>query len=243
MRRSMMVALAAAIVANPTLGAAQSDKAFVGWVGLMTTPVGALPTQLPVSLPGTAGTMALQARYGHWQFGSNDDNTNTFGLSGTFGGSRVKTTLELGYGTKTDCSDCNSVLGGVELGIPLVEPRIGSAATTGSLLGIALHPAVGVMKPIGSDANGYALSAAAHLPIYTSLAVGKQIRLAPFVSPGYGVGYINGDGESESGWRAMLGGGAALSGLGSGLEITVSAHRVFIEDGATMYGIALRLWR
>ncbi|HTJ22122.1 MAG TPA: hypothetical protein VL383_06990 [Gemmatimonadaceae bacterium] len=209
----------------------------------MTTPVGALPTQLPVSLPGTSGKTAVQARYGHWQFASNDDNTNTFGFSGTFGGARVKTTLEVGYGTKTDCSDCNSILGGVELGIPLIEPRIGSAVTTGSLLGVALHPAVGVMKPIGSDANGYALSAAAHLPIYVSLPVGQRVRLAPFVSPGYGVGYINGDGESESGWRAMLGGGGALSGLGSGLEITVSAHRVFIADGATMYGIALRLWR
>ena len=243
MRRTMIVALAAAIVANPSHGGAQTDKAFVGWVGLMTTPVGALPTQLPVALPGTAGKTAVQARYGHWQFASNDDNTNTFGLSGTFGGARVKTTLEVGYGTKTDCSDCNSILGGVELGIPLLEPRIGSAGTTGSLLGVALHPAVGVMKPIGSDANGYAVSAAAHLPIYVSLPVGQRVRLAPFVSPGYGVGYINGDGESECGWRAMLGGGGALSGLGSGLEITVSAHRVFIADGATMYGIALRLWR
>ena len=242
MRRSMMAALAV-IVANPTHATAQSEKAFAGWVGLITTPVGALPTQLPVSPPGTAGTTALQARYGHWQFASDDDNTNTFGLGGTFGGGRVKTTLELGYGTKTDCSGCNSILGGVELGIPLVEPRIGTAATTGSLLGVALNPAVGVMKPIGSDANGYALSAAAHVPIYSSLAVGQRMRLAPFVSPGCGVGYINGDGESESGWRAMLGGGAALSGLGSGLEITVSAHRVFIEDGATMYGIALRFWR
>lgn len=243
MRKIMMGALAAAIIASPTRGTAQSENAFVGWVGLMTTPVGALPTQLPVSLPGNTGSGAFQARYGHWQFASDDDNTNTFGLGGTFGAGRVKTTLELGFGTKADCSDCNSVLGGVELGIPLVEPRIGSATTTGSVLGVALSPAVGVMKPVGSGADGYALSASAHLPIYASLGLTPRLRLAPFVSPGYGVGYINGDGYSKSGWRAMLGGGAALSGLGSGLEITVSAHRVFIEEGATMYGLALRLWR
>lgn len=234
MRKNMLGLLALVVTGSAPLtsAAAQSEKDFAGWVGLITTPVGALP---PV-IPTTTG-MAFQARYGHWQFASDDDNTSNYGIGLSLGAGRSRATVVLGYTTTKDCTDCGQMMAGFELHVPLVQ----GGGTQAGGIGIALNPAVGYAKTTASDAELSFLSIAVSLPISVSVPLGASARIVPFVSPGAGMGRISGSGESQSGTRMLLGGGVVLADAVPRLQITGSFQKIFIDHGVTMFGLALTL--
>jgi hypothetical protein len=103
-----------------------------------------------------------------------------------------------------------------------------SAAT----LTIGLNGELGFGKPEG----GTIWSATAGLPVALVAGAGSGLRLAPFLTPAFGFGYVTGQGESESGTRMLLGGGVGIMGANR-FGVSVGFQKVFIEDGQTTIGI------
>ncbi|HKS05107.1 MAG TPA: hypothetical protein VJR92_02240 [Gemmatimonadaceae bacterium] len=215
------IALAASL---PNATAAQSSSSLAGWIGLMLTPAGALP---PVH-GGDPGGGSFVARYGHWEFGPGDDETTNFGAGFRFSAGNGRMTVNLGMGRVADCTDCNTIMGGLEYEKSVAESSLGA----NTKLGFAINPALGIGKPTDDDGSFQSLSI--KLPITLSLGSG----VTPFLAPGIGFGRISGGGDSESGVRTMLGGGITVSGLGP-LQITASAQKVFLEEAPTLYGFAI----
>ena len=96
-------------------------------------------------------------------------------------------------------------------------------------------PTVGYAHP--NDASGTALSGALNIPVSASFKVGGNALVVPFVSPGIGYGRVSGSGSSAGGSRNMLGGGVTIASARSFSGVTISAHKVFIVDAPTVYGI------
>lgn len=242
MIRMWMTALAVMVVAWAPSGAeAQSVDAIAGWIGLTATPVGGFTPVHPVSGgDGVPRTLGAQARYGHWQFASDDDNTTNLGLGVVIPVRRSSVTLEVGRTTKKDCGDCDMLLIGLDAHIPVWTSDAPDGWGEGTTLGIGLNPAIGYGNE-GSGSDFTAFAAAFSVPASISASLGERMRIAPFISPGVGLGRVSAGDDSESGIRAMLGGGVAV---GSGrAQVTGSFRRVFIEDGATVLGVALSVHR
>ncbi|MCG6988830.1 MAG: hypothetical protein LJF06_11710 [Gemmatimonadetes bacterium] len=93
------------------------------------------------------------------------------------------------------------------------------------------------MTDTSSGASGTAVSLAVSLPLSVAIPVGSQARLAPFVSPGAGLGHVSGGGESESGMRMMRGFGIAF--VAGRVQVTGAARKIFIDGGTTLYGLSV----
>ena len=228
---SVTIAALFLLAGLPSQAQAQSSSAFAGWVSLVTTPVGAFAPSVYVAPPPTAERRwGAQARYGHWQFASDDDNTTNLGIGAAFTAGDGRLSVEVGRTTKKDCSDCDAYLVGSELHLPLVATEGGIAVT--------LNPEVGFMNESGnSDFSAFA--AAVNVLLSYPVTAGSNTRVVPFVSPGVGFGRVSGGGSSETGQRIIVGGGAAFVNVESGLQLTASLSKIIIDDGATVFGIAL----
>src|SRR5262249_90916 len=101
-------------------------NAGAGWAGLMLTPVGAL-TPIGPAVANDTARYRLQLRYGHWQFGHDDDNIHNVGVGVAIQGGAMRTTIELGYGHDASCDDCDYVMAGVDLDVPILQPENGTA--------------------------------------------------------------------------------------------------------------------
>jgi hypothetical protein len=229
------VITAFSLAALAALGArdlyAQSNNSGAGWTGLMLTPIGALTPMGPATANDTT-QYRLQLRYGHWRFAPGDDNTHNLGLGVGFRTGSSRTTIELGYGHDASCDNCDYVMIGVDVDVPLIQP---SENETGGLR-VALNPAAGFGHP--TDGSGTALSGALSVPVSFVYPVGR-VSLIPFVSPGVGYGRLSADGESAGAERNILAGGIGIASPQSALRVTISAHKVFIDRAPTVYGIGL----
>ncbi|HKW12053.1 MAG TPA: hypothetical protein VJO33_16825 [Gemmatimonadaceae bacterium] len=65
------------------------------------------------------------------------------------------------------------------------------------------------------------------------------MRIAPFLTPGFGWGRLSGSGDSISGTRFLLGGGVTLQSLTNDIGVNVGFQKVFIDRGETMFGVSL----
>jgi hypothetical protein len=241
MRRSITLVLAAcAVAAAPVQSHAQGESELAAWIGLITTPVGAFTPLAPTPRSAQGRTpIGVQARYSHWQFDEDDDNTNNFGAGLVIGRGPVRAALELGWRTVKDCGDCGHVMGGVDVEVGLLERTLDGAVT----LGVALNPALGFARPGNRGNEITTLAGALSVPISLSIPAGAVLRVVPFVSPGFGVGRVSGGGESSTGSRAMLAGGLAVGGLRAPVQLTASARKVLIADSPTVLGLGLSLGR
>ena len=223
---------AAWIVPRPA--SAQVDD-YVAWVALMTTPVGAFGPSVDDPLAsGEESGWGLRARYGHWQFAPNDDNTTNLGVAATFPAGQGSLSLEVGLTTQKDCSSCDAYMVGADLQVPLLNSENG--------LAVSLNPEVGYMTP-ANESGFTAFALAANLPIAYPITAGGTLRIVPFLSPGFGLGRVSGGGESETGARLMFGGGAALVHTPTGIRVTPTISRVFLEGEVSVLGIALGFGR
>lgn len=226
-----VVLAAVAQVLRPAPGLAQSAEAYAGWVGLVSTPVGGLTPSAPGSAPVRWG---LQARWGHWQFAKDDDNTTNLALGVTFGLGRGRAAVEVGRQTKKTCQDCDGILLGLETEIPVVTPGAGEDR----VVAVSINPAAGYMFETADESDFSSLGVAVRVPVSMNLSLGKTGSLVPFLSPGGGMGRLSSGGASKAGLRFLLGGGLGLR-MSSGLETTVSFSKIFIDRGATVFGVAL----
>jgi len=238
------VAAAAAVAVLPLVAHAQSEKAAVGRAALLFTPLGAFAPAAPVVKPASGGSaIGLQVRYSRWQFADDDDNTTNIGGGLVLQRGGVRTLIEIGRASKKDCEDCDNLMFGVDVNVP-VFARSGGGENN---LLLSLNPAFGYGKPNDSGSSVSALAAALSVPMSASLAVSPSLRLVPFVSPGFGFGRLSFETgsakDSETGSRAMVSGGVALAGATAPVQLTLSARRILIEDGPTVYGVAFAFTR
>lgn len=234
MRRNVVIAILLATAGFVKDASAQSSSAFAGWVSMVTTPVGAFAPSLYVPPRPTSGhESGVFARYGHWQFAPDDDNTTNVGLGVAFAAGDGRLSFDLGRTTRKDCPHCDAYMIGGEFHLPLVVDHGGITVT--------LNPEVGFMTAADSDFS--AVAAAISTPVSYAVAPGNGIGVVPFVSPGAGFGRVSGRGSSETGQRFVLGGGVALLDFQKRLQLTSGASKIFIENGATVFGIMLSYGR
>jgi hypothetical protein len=230
------------LVAN-AIEAGGQQNSVAGWVSLITTPSGAFSPAIDTRrTDDTQRETVVLLRYGRWRFVDQDNATNNYGGAVSFRTGDARTRLQLGGTTRAGCSDCGSVMAGADMTIPLAHDRGASASGFSGGYDVAFDPGVGVMKPTGSRANGYALALSASLPMSTWFRVGGA-RLVPFVAPGAGYGRITSDNESDSGFRMMLGGGIVVADLAPELQLTVGVNKIFIDQGPTVFGIGIAFGR
>jgi hypothetical protein len=220
---------ALACIAAPADGRAQDESDFVAYIALNFTPPGAFAPVVTRTMLREAGT-DVALRYGRFDFF--DAATNNLALTWMRGTGAGSVTLTAGY-LNPDCDGCDGhFLAGVGGDLRMLTNPVGTGPGA-MLLTVGLSGEVGFGKPD----DGTIWSATAGLPLALVVGGSQGLRLAPFLTPGFGYGYISSAGESESGTRAMLGGGMGILGQG-GFTVTVGFQKVFIEEGETTLGIS-----
>jgi hypothetical protein len=173
---------------------------------------------------------ALGVRYGHISFSG--FGANTFAGSADFAaGAKTVIGVSAGYESYS-CRGCDGhfVASGRAEG-RLTSTVLGTGSDA-SLLTVGLNGEMGFGKPSG----GTYLSVTGGLPI-ALIAGGPSIKIAPFVTPGFGWGRASGGNTSDSGSRLMLGGGVAVQSTRSALGANFGFQKVFIQNGETMFGV------
>ncbi|GLC25137.1 hypothetical protein [Roseisolibacter agri] len=232
--------VACAIAAAPVTAAAQSESAIVAWIGLITTPLGAFTPYAPPTAAAPPGTsVGVQARYSHWQFDADDDNTMNVGAGLVIRRGPVRTAIELGRTSVKGCGDCDHLMAGVDVHVGLLDRPLGGPVA----MSVAINPALGFSRPGSSDDEFTALAGALSVPVSLSVRAGNALRVVPFVSPGFGFARLSGGGESSTGSRAMLSGGLALAGTSTPVQLTASARRIFVEGTPTIVGVGIAVGR
>ncbi|MDB4907895.1 MAG: hypothetical protein JWO05_2679 [Gemmatimonadetes bacterium] len=232
-------------VAAPALRAQAipTDQDLAAEAALISTPIGALS---PLMTPTIAGmgtaSPSFGIRYGRRSVNGGNGSEDNYGIA---------TTLPMGSGTTItitaaagdlDCSGCNRYLqlalgGDFRLG----EMPMGS----GSKLLYAVNGEVGYGRPSAFGQTDQAISLSAGVPISLVLGSGSDMKIVPWLTPGFGIGRYKQDtrfaGTSESGQRFLLGGGLGLANAGSSFSASVGFQHVFITGGQTMYGISVTI--
>ena len=229
--------LAASLVAFPVRSvAAQNVHDFTAWVAMMTAPYGSLPPVVTRAMAGRSSGVgsngAFELRYGRFTLDRASDAVHTVGVGGRFGALG----LLVGY---QGCSGCDgSLLAGADYeGVVAQQALTGNGART--LFTLGLRPAVGFARTMGSGPDVSAITATLDVPISVAVPVGTSARMVPFVSPGFGVGALRGNNDSDSGTRGSIAFGAALMDLAPGLGLNLSWRKVFLEQAPTTIGVAL----
>jgi hypothetical protein len=223
---------------------AQSNNDGVARVALVLTPVGSLPPLATSTIQAEVQQgLALAVRYGYLpgtNGGSDANNAGAtaiipFGLGGTV-------SLTAGFFAYT-CDGCDPglmlSLGG--------DRRLGDLALgserDGSRLQFALNGELGYGQPQrASFSTGSVVSGAVGVPI--SLISGSrarnEMRIVPFVTPGFGFGGIRGP-ESSSGTALMIGGGIGIYNRSNSIAFNLGFQHVAVQDAGTQIGLALVL--
>jgi hypothetical protein len=67
------------------------------------------------------------------------------------------------------------------------------------------------------------------------------VRIAPFITPGIGLGRVSGNGDSVHGTRFLLGGGVTFQSIRTGVGASVGFQKTQMPNVPTMLGVALSL--
>jgi len=231
MARVLGVLAVISVCVVPPCARAQSSGAFAGWAGLVSTPVAGFSPSVYVPPPPSAGRRwGAEARYSHWQFAADDDNTTNLAVGLAFPVAAVgRWSVLIGRTTKKECPDCDAYMFGADLDLPFLGQ---DGAFT-----VILHPAVGLStQPGSSDLTTF--GAGLDVPLLFP-TVARSLRLVPFVSPGVGLGRISAGGSSDTGLRLFVGGGFSFVNMRNRLQVTASVRRIVYDEGATVFGIVL----
>jgi len=229
-------------MAIPFLVRAQTQSQAIATTALQLTPAGALPPLLTSTLEAEVQNgVALALRYGYMSPSDGGPNANNGGASVIFplglGGTVTLTGGVFSY----NCDGCKP---GLMLGIG-GDHRLGDmvlgTGSDGSRIQFALNGEVGYGQPQGADiSNGSVFSGAVGIPI--SLIPGSrakdQMRIVPFVTPGFGFGSIRGSGSS-TGSAVMLGGGLGIYNRSSSVSLGLGFQYIAVSNAATQIGLAL----
>jgi hypothetical protein len=207
---------------------AQDEGDVAAYVALLFSPPGAFSPFPTRTMLGEAGT-DITLRYG--RFDIFDASTNNFALTWGRGSPRASFAATAGF-LNPDCDDCDGhFLAAIGGDVRMHASAVGRDAGAMTFR-VGLSGEVGFAKP----EDGTVWSATAGLPLTLVVGGTQGLRLAPFLTPGIGFGHISDGDFSESGTRAMLGGGMGILGQG-GLTLTIGFQKIFIDEGETTLGI------
>ena len=202
------------------------------YFAINSTTVGALPPLATNTLAG-AGGIGWHLQYGRLSW-DDETSSNTFagGVDLSLGSGRLG--LTAGYMMTDYGSD---VEGDNHL-------MIGTRYSQ-QLAGAAINPtsrwAMGIEADLGFGflpEDVKAMVVGAGLPV--KLTFGRNVKVSPFVTPGFGYGRLSVEGESESGTRFMVGAGLGL-GFANGVGVNFGMRKAFIEEGKTQYGVGFTI--
>ena len=237
MKKIFAIAASALVLAAPAMSAQEEGPSIndvAAYMAINASTVGALPPLATNTLAG-AGGIGWHLQYGRMDWGS-DVTSSSFagGLDLSVGSGRLGFTA--GY-MSIDCPtglDCEGHL--------IVGSRY-SAQLTGGALGDSRSGSRWAMGLEGELGFGFpqderAMAIAASLPI--KLTVGKNVKVSPFLAPGFAYGSYKVADQSESGQRFLVGGGVGLA-FANGIGANVGVRKVFIEEGETQFGLGFTI--
>ncbi|MGH7664842.1 MAG: hypothetical protein ACRENI_11175 [Gemmatimonadaceae bacterium] len=247
MRKIFATVATASFVAAAVPASAQEPDVsdVVSYLALVTTPVGALPPSLgSAMLESPSAGVGFGARYGWMDLDGSAVHNLGLGVdfvapwSGDLG-------LTLGY-SLPDCPDgveCDgNFMGGASWQTKVSSMDVG----TSSRVNLGVDAQLGLARSDdGAGESVTAMSVALSLPVALVTGSAGGIRIAPFVSPGFGYGRISGtdpvsgDGVSESGTRFLLGGGASLMNASGSFAFNAGVQKVFIDQGDIQFGVGM----
>jgi hypothetical protein len=233
--RKLLLSVTCLACAFPAVLAAQSDKAFIAYFTLLETPPGALPPTLSMPMVNRLMTSTdVSLRYGYTSLSG--VSLHTLGLTvGVPAGTKAAIGLTAGYqGVRCDGGGCD----GHFVASAKAEGRLSSSplGTTPNspVLNFGLNGEFGFGKPSG----GSLYSITAGVPI-ALVANSPTLRIAPFLTPGFGFGSAHGGGESQSGTRFLLGGGLTIQNMRNAIAVNLGFQKIFIDQGDTMVGLSV----
>ena len=243
MRRTLTI-VACLLVSAMAAASAQSRSEGAARDALINTPVGALPPLVTSTIQGEVQRgVALGIRYGYLSGTDRGPDANNGGLTAIlpFGlGSTVSLT---GGFVSYNCHECDpGLILSVGADRALGEMPFGSGRD-GSRLRFALNGEVGYGQPSGATfSEGSVMSGAVGIPI--SIVSGSrardEMRIVPFVTPGFGFGGRRGE-NSASGTALMLGGGVGIYNRSNSVAFSFGFQHVAVQDAGTQIGLALVL--
>lgn len=236
MKKIFAIAASALVLAAPAISAQEgpSINDVAAYMAINASTVGALPPLATNTLAG-AGGIGWHLQYGRMDWGS-DVTSSSFagGLDLSVGSGRLG--LTAGY-MSIDCPTALACEGHLIVGTRYSAQLTGGAlgdARSGSRWAMGLEGELG----FGFPQDEQAMALAASLPI--KLTVGKNVKVSPFVAPGFAYGRYKVSGVSESGQRFMVGGGVGLA-FGNGIGANLGVRKVFIEQGETQFGLGFTI--
>jgi hypothetical protein len=144
---------------------------------------------------------------------------------------------------------------GANWATPLLRSPLGAGGSSSFVLGLDATLGLGMGDILSLDVGGSSLdleasswTATVGVPLLISARSGNVI-FVPNLTPRVGFGHasldVDGigtgdDEESESGFRAMLGGGLGILFDRSGFGFDVGFQKVFVDDGKTVLGLGVR---
>lgn len=243
MRKTFPIAMLLLVAAGvPAHG--QSRNEIAARAALVLTPVGALPPLVTSTIQGEVQRgVALGLRYGYLSGTNGGSDANNAGITAIlpFGlGSTVSLT---GGFFSYNCEECDpGLMLSVGADRALGEMPFGTGRD-GSRLRFALNGELGYGQPSGASfTEGSVISGAVGVPI--SLVSGSRVRdemrIVPFVTPGFGFGGIRGR-DSASGTALMIGGGVGIYNRSNSVALSFGFQHVTVQDAGTQIGLALVL--
>lgn len=245
------------------------DGAQAAYIALTATPVGAVSSWLVYQLGDAAsrGT-SIRAHFGNIsEEGDFSRRTlavgvdlalagGTLGLTGGFHDFACDEDELGGIGGEDVEVECG---GGFILGAnwatPLLRSPLGTGGSTTFTLGLDATLGLGMgdileisAGSLSAELEATSFSATAGVPLMLTARSGN-VTFVPHLTPRLGFGHLSVDfdvpglgseDESESGLRAMLGGGLGILFESSGFGFDVGFQKVFVEDGNTLLGVGVR---
>jgi opacity protein-like surface antigen len=233
MKKIFAIAASALVLAAPAISAQEegpSAEAAIAYTAINSSTVGAVPLATNTLAP--AGGMSWHLQYGRLTWDEDvSQSMYAGGLNLSAGQGRLG--ISAGYVT-FDCEDCDGHLTvGTRYGVQLTGGALGDARS-GSRWAVGLEGELGFAFP--EDVS--VMAGAAHLPI--KVTMGKNVKVSPFLTPGFAYGRMSAEDESESGTRFMVGGGLGLQ-FANGIGANFGLRKVFIEQGETQFGLGFTI--
>lgn len=234
MKKIFAIAASALVFAAPAVSAQEgpSIQDIAAYYAINASTVGA-PALATNTLAG-AGGIGWHLQYGRMDWGT-DVTSSSFagGFDLGLGAGRLGVTA--GYLT-VDCptNDCDGhLILGTRYSARLTGGALGDARS-GSNWAMGLEGELG----FGFPQDEQAMAIAASLPV--KLTVGRNVKISPFVAPGFAYGRYKVLDASESGQRFMVGGGVGFA-FANGMGANLGIRKVFIEEGETQFGLGFTI--
>ncbi|MGQ0712532.1 MAG: hypothetical protein ACT4PJ_02240 [Gemmatimonadaceae bacterium] len=234
MKKIFAIAASALVLSASAMSAQQQGPSIgdiAAYMAINNSTVGALPPLATNTLAG-AGGIGWHLQYGRLSWGA-DVNSNAFagGLDLSVGSGRLGVTA--GYMT-VDCPAGFNCEGHLMLGGRYSQQIAGAALNPTSRWAMGLEAELG----FGFPEDQRAMAIAAGLPV--KFTFGKNVKVSPFLTPGFAYGRYKAVAQSESGTRFLVGAGLGL-GFGSGVGVNIGMRKVFIDEGETQYGLGFTI--